>query len=164
MSTAGQGGDDIALVTGGTGFIGSHLCRRLCAEGMMVHGTSRQPQSLEAAGMRWWQGDMADPASARQIFAAVRPGIVFHLAGSVGAGPEMGLVLQTYHGLLTSTINVLLMAAEFGCRRVILAGSFTEPRPSLEPPTPGSPYGAAKWASSVYGRMFHSLYGTPVVI
>jgi UDP-glucose 4-epimerase len=51
-----------------------------------------------------------------------------------------------------------------GGPRVILVGSLTEPVPSDTEPTPGSPYAAAKWASSAYGRMFHKLYGLPVVI
>jgi nucleoside-diphosphate-sugar epimerase len=85
------------------------------------------------------------------------------LAGSVGAGPAAKLVLPTYHSLLTSSVNLLIAAQEAGCRRIILAGSFTEPLPGTVNPTPGSPYAAAKWASTGYGRMFHALYGAPVV-
>jgi nucleoside-diphosphate-sugar epimerase len=107
---------------------------------------------------------MAQLADARRVFAAVNAQVVFHLAGAVGARPDLGLVLPTYHSLLTSTINVLLMAAEFGCARVILAGSFTEPMPEKDGGIPGSPYAAAKGAASTYGRMFHRLYTTPVVI
>jgi nucleoside-diphosphate-sugar epimerase len=57
-----------------------------------------------------------------------------------------------------------MQASELGCRRVILAGSLTEPVPNLEAPIPGSPYAAAKWIGSTYGRMFHALYNTPVVV
>src|SRR5262249_37442274 len=96
--------------------------------------------------------------------SAVKPDIVFHLAGAVGASPILELVLPTYHSLLTSTINVLIAAKEFGCGRVVLTASFTSPEPGANEPTPQSPYGAAKWASVGYGRMFHSLFQVPVVI
>ena len=72
--------------------------------------------------------------------------------------------MPTYQSLLTSTINVLIGATEVGCRRIVLAGSFTEPVPGQTEPTPQSPYAAAKWAAVGYGRMFHSLYRSPVVI
>jgi nucleoside-diphosphate-sugar epimerase len=152
------------LVTGGTGFIGSHLCRRLCAADLEVHATSRSRRERAPGQPIWWQADMADLAEARRIFSAVRPDVVIHLAGSVSARPERDLVLPTYHSLATSTVNVLMQASELGCRRVILAGSLTEPVPSLEAPIPGSPYAAAKWIGSTYGRMFHALYNAPVVI
>ena len=51
-----------------------------------------------------------------------------------------------------------------GCRRIVLVGSLTEPEPGDTDAAPGSPYAAAKWASSAYGRMFHALYRAPVVI
>jgi nucleoside-diphosphate-sugar epimerase len=59
---------------------------------------------------------------------------------------------------------VLLAGTEIGCRRIILSGSFTEPEPMQGAPAPSSPYAAAKWAASGYGRLFHGLYQTPVVI
>lgn len=154
-----------ALVTGGSGFIGRHLCRRLGEAGCEVHATSRQRRQRDrCGGPVWWQADIADLAQTRQLFGDVRPDIVFHLAGSVGASPSLELVLPAYHSLLTSTVNALVAASEFGCRRLILTGSLTEPVPGAAEPTPQSPYAAAKWAGGTYGRMFHSLYGTPVVI
>jgi nucleoside-diphosphate-sugar epimerase len=151
------------LVTGGGGFIGHHLCRRLCDEGAEVHATSRV-QRGEGAAPVWWQADMADIDTARRIIGAIRPDIIFHLAGAVGASPTVDLVLPTYQSLLTSTVNVLITAKEFGCGRIVLTGSFTAPEPGATEPTPHSPYGAAKWAAVAYGRMFHNLYRVPVVI
>jgi nucleoside-diphosphate-sugar epimerase len=107
---------------------------------------------------------MADLAAARRIFASVKPDVVFHLAGAIGASPELGLVVPTFQSLLASTINLLVAATEVGCRRIILTGSLTEPLAGHSAATPQSPYAAAKWAASGYGRMFHSLYDAPVVI
>jgi len=151
------------LVTGGAGFIGSHLCRKLAGEGWEIHATSRHPQSNDGSSITWWQADLADASETSRIFRILKPSVVYHLAGSVGAGPGTELVLPTYHSLLTSAVNLLIAAQETGCGRIILAGSFTEPLPGAINPTPGSPYAAAKWASTGYGRMFHALYGAPVV-
>src|SRR5215210_368586 len=100
------------LITGGSGFIGWHLYRRLCDEGSEVHATSRMARTIAGRGPVWWQADMADLSSARRVLAAVKPDIVFHLAGSVGARPNLELVLQTYQSLLSSTVNILISATE----------------------------------------------------
>ena len=151
------------LVTGAAGFIGCHVCRRLSAYDLQLHATSRRDAPRHAGGPTWWQADMADLAAATRIFSAVKPDIVVHLAGMTGGRIDRDLVLPAYHSLATSTANVLVLASEHGCRRVVLFGSLNEPVPSREAPIPTSPYAAAKWISSTYGRMFHALYGTPVV-
>jgi nucleoside-diphosphate-sugar epimerase len=73
-------------------------------------------------------------------------------------------VVPAFHSLLGSTLNLLAAVDELGCGRVVLTGSLTEPRSSGDEVVPSSPYAAAKWASTAYARMFHALYGTPVVI
>lgn len=52
------------------------------------------------------------------------------MAGSVGAAPDIKLVLPTYQSLLTSTVSTLMAASECGCTRVVLPGTFTEPHPT----------------------------------
>ncbi len=74
------------------------------------------------------------------------------------------MILPTFHSNLASTVNLLTMAAETGCRRVVLTGSLAEPDPKNGELFPSAPYAAAKWASSGYARMFHALYQFPVVI
>jgi len=151
------------LITGGSGFLGSHLSRRLTEEGAEVHAVSRKPRDPESGSMRWWQGDMAEITSVREIFNAVRPDVVFHLSGLATASPDRHLILPTLHSLLVSTVNVLTVGAETACRTV-LAASLTEPQQSQPDIVPGSPYAAAKWASGAYARMFHKLYDMPVVM
>jgi UDP-glucose 4-epimerase len=76
---------------------------------------------------------------------------------------ELNIVLESYHSLLTSTVNILTAATEFGCKKVILAGSLEEPDYNDINPVPSSPYAAAKWAARGYATMFHKLYGTQIV-
>lgn len=152
------------LVTGASGFLGTHLCRRLADGGAQVHALSRSARESETPRVRWHQGDMADLAFARRLLDEIRPGVVFHLAGQVTARPDRELVLSLLNSLFLSTVNVLTAASDIGGCRVVAIGSLTEPGPSDPDPVPSSPYAAAKWASTAYARMFHSLYGTPVVV
>lgn len=164
MTGADQWRGRKVLVTGGSGFLGSHLCRRLHHNGAEVHATSRIPRVKLPDGPVWWKSDLSEIEDLQNILSKVEPEVIYHLAGSVGASPDRQLVLPTFHSLLLSTINLLSVGTELGCRRIILAGSLTEPRPQDTHPVPTSPYAAAKWAASGYGRMFHLLYETPIVV
>ncbi|MGC3976637.1 MAG: NAD(P)-dependent oxidoreductase [Nitrospira sp.] len=152
------------LVTGGTGFLASHLCLRLLEAGADVHATSRHAQVSGAKSPHWWKTDLSSAEEVRSILAAIQPSVVYHLAGSVGARPDLSFVLPTFESLLATTIHILVGATEFGCKRIVLSGSLTEPGPSSLHAAPSSPYAAAKWAAGAYGRMFHALYRAPVVI
>lgn len=151
------------MVTGATGFFGSHLCRRLRETGAEIYAVSRTAREDAGAGFRWLQADLNDTSAVRRMLLEVRPDVVFHLSGIATADVGLELVLPTFHALLVSTVNLLTVAAEIGIPRVILAGSLQEPKPDDADPTPSSPYAAAKWASSAYGRMFRRIYGLPVV-
>jgi len=152
------------LVTGATGFLGSHLCRRLRGCGAEVHGVSRRPPSAQDGGWHWCDGDMADMSDARRILRGIRPQFVFHLAGHARGGRARDLVLPTLHSNLVTTVNLLMEATEVGCERIVIVASMEEPRPDEVAPVPSSPYAASKWAATVYSRMFHELYHAPVVI
>lgn len=149
-----------ALVTGATGFIGSHLCNRLVQMGCEVHGVSRKAENRQA-GVRYWLGDIVDFETVRNIVGTVKPEYVFHLAAEVTGERSLQVVLPTLRSNLTGTVNLLTAAAESQCRRIVHAGSLEEPDEAQM--VPCSPYAAAKAASSGYAQMFHSLYRLPVV-
>jgi nucleoside-diphosphate-sugar epimerase len=151
------------LVTGAAGFIGSHLCRTLLDGGAEVHGISRKAQLDSEGGMHWWQGDLANASIARDLIAAIKPDIIFHLASHVAGSRDLRLVWPTFESNLMSTVNLLTMASEIGCCRIVLTGSLEEAESNGGETVPSSPYAAAKGASSSYARMFHALYRTPVV-
>jgi len=152
------------LVTGASGFIGSHLCEQLIQGGAIVHGISRVARAHGQGNVQWWQGDMSDIDTVRRMFSVVRPDLIFHLASHVMGAPDIKNVIPTFQNNLHTTVNLLTVAAETGCRRLILTGSLAEPELREGEAFPSSPYAAAKWASSAYGRMFNALYHVPVVL
>jgi UDP-glucose 4-epimerase len=152
------------LVSGGSGFIGTHLCRRLIASGARLHVVSRKPRKSECERLQWWQADFKDIVAVRQIFRDIQPHLVFHLASHVVGARQLGAVLPTFYDNLASTVHLLTAAAETRCQRVVLAGSSEEPQIFDNTTFACSPYAASKWASSIYGRMFQQLFQLPVVM
>ena len=150
-----------ALVTGGAGFIGGHLCARLTAAGMRVHSASRR----EHPGSEHFEHhaiDLQDYAAVSQLLERIKPDYLFHLASHVQGAPDLKHVLPAFHGNLETTVNLLTAVAERGCKRFVMTGSFMEPSAASGDITPTSPYAAAKWASAAYVRMFGVLYRVPV--
>jgi UDP-glucose 4-epimerase len=156
--------DQKVVVTGANGFIGAHLCRRLSEVGAEVHAVYRAQIPSNQAVHRWWQADLADFDQVKKIVTKVKPEVIFHLASHVKGAPDLEHVLPTFRSNLQSTVNLLTLAAQSNCRRLVLTGSLAEPDFDNGEKFPVAPYAAAKWASSGYARMFHALYKTPVVI
>lgn len=153
-----------ALVTGAAGFIGGALVRRLLQANVDVHAVYRRTPPPLQSNAAWHQCDVEDAMAVERVFADVRPHYVFHLASYVSGTRERSAVMPMLRSNLLSAVNLLGAATEFECRRIMLTGSMEEPPPSGEWPIPSSPYAAAKFGASAYGRMFHRLYQTPMVV
>ena len=151
------------LVTGAAGFLGRHLCRRLAAAGAETHAVSRSPRSDGEGRVRWWQADLEDLRATCALVADVKPDVLFHLSGLADGAANAGLLMPTFQSLLASTVHLIQAVNDAGRGRLILIASLEEPRTGEEC-VPSSPYAAAKWAASSYGRMAHQAFGTPVVI
>jgi len=150
-----------ALVTGATGFIGSHLVSRLTGLGAVVHAVSRQVHADDAA--TWHVADLCDADQVGAVIRAAAPAVVFHLASEVTGGREVRLVRPTLESNLDSAVNLLTAVADAVPNgRLVLAGSVEEPRPEDGDVVACSPYAVAKWAVSGYARMFHQLWDVPV--
>jgi nucleoside-diphosphate-sugar epimerase len=152
------------LVTGASGFIGYHLCRKLEGLGCKIHGISRVKRLNQMDVIQWWQSDLSEPTEVLEIIKSIKPDIVYHLSSYVTGSRDSKAVLPAFNSNLVSSVNLLSALEKVGCDRVLLIGSMEEPYLDQVEPSSISPYAVSKWSSSIYGRMFHALYDLPVVI
>jgi nucleoside-diphosphate-sugar epimerase len=151
------------LVTGASGFLGTALCEGLLDAGAEVHGVSRRDRPLDT-DVRWHRVDVADADAVDRTMGAVNPDVVYHLASAVSGRRDLDFVAPTLQANLVAAVNVLTAASRTSRPRVLLAGSMEEVDAEDVEPVPGSPYAAAKTATSAYARMFHALYGLDMVV
>ena len=151
------------MVTGITGFLGANVVARLLQLGAEVYGVARSPQPELSAHVLI--GDLRGPDFVHSTFREAKPDIVIHLAGQTNASTDKTLILPTFQGNLETTVNVLTAAADMNCQKIILTGSLEEPEVGVgDDALPTSPYALSKWGTVLYGRAFHAMYHTPVVI
>ncbi len=163
-----------ALVTGGAGFIGSHLVDRLLAENFSVRvlddfSSGHEANLTQARGViELLHGDIRDSA----LVAAAVDGVdvVFHEAAIASVVRSIEEPERTNAVNLDGTLQLLCAARAAGVRRVVCAVSSAvygnaEERPKREEslPNPLSPYAFQKYAVEVYSRLFTELYGLETV-
>jgi UDP-glucose 4-epimerase len=152
-----------ALVTGASGFIGSHLVSRLTALGADVHAVSRSSQP-GSEGPAWHVADVTDSRACAELVGSLAPDLVFHLASAVTGARNVDLVVPLMAANQAAAVNLLTAVAKSApTTRVLLSGSIEEPHQGHDV-TPHSPYAAAKWAASAYARMFSALWNVRVSV
>jgi len=117
------------VVTGGAGFIGSHLVRRLIGEGVRVRvidnlttGTMDNLEDvLHSKLLEFVQGDIRDSDCLRQVFDGSE--VVFHQAALTSVPASVDDPFSTHQVNITGTLNVLSIAEKFSVHRVVLASS-----------------------------------------
>ncbi len=161
----------IVLVTGGAGFIGSHLADTLIERGYAVRvldnlATGRRDNLNPRAEV--FEADIRDRVAIQPAFAGVE--CVFHTAALPRVGLSLERPAETHLVNVDGTLNVLLAAREAGVRRVIYSSSSSvygeQPRLPLDEemiPNPLSPYALQKLIGEQYAVMFHRLYGLGVL-
>jgi UDP-glucose 4-epimerase len=159
------------LVTGGAGFIGSHLAHALLSAGhdtrVLDDFSTGYPENVPG-GAELIKGDVADAAVVRQALDGVE--VVFHHAAARAVLRSVIDPLATDTTNTHGTLMVLQAAAELGVRRVISASSSSiyggaAKRPTSEdaPLLPRSPYAVTKLAGEHYCRVFAELHGLETV-
>jgi nucleoside-diphosphate-sugar epimerase len=150
------------MVTGATGFVGTSLCRALRTVGARVTGVALADSLLHAPDpVGILAADLADETSARSTVEAIRPEMVFHLAGMVDTRQSTDLVLPTLAHNLMGAVHLMTALVGTGCQRVVVVTSSETPRPGQ---TSNSPYAASKLAMVTYAEMYWALFGLPAVI
>ena len=157
------------LVTGGAGFIGSHIVRRLVSEGAEVRVVDNLSTGLAERlddvreSVDLVRGDLAN----QQVSEEAVQGIdcVLHQAAVPSVQRSVSDPVGTNRANVTATVNLLESCRKAGVRRVVYAASSsaygdTEVLPKTEqmPPNPLSPYALQKWVGEHYCKLYHSLY------
>ena len=149
------------LVTGGTGFIGSHTCVALTNAGysvvVMDNLVNSKVESIARIEMitgkhiRFYRTDMLDEEGMRQIFEDNKIDAVIHFAGLKAVGESVQKPLEYYHNNISGTLSLLRVMREYGCRTMIFSSSATvygcnNPVPYQEdmPTSATNPYGYTK--------------------
>src|SRR6185503_13981116 len=162
------------LVTGGAGFIGSHLARTLLDRGESVRVADNlstgKPSNLAVlhGKAEVLIGDLADSAFAREAVAG--DDLVLHQAAIPSVPRSVSDPLTSHRANVDATLSLLVAARDAGVRRLVYAGSSsaygdTEVLPKREdmPANPMSPYALQKLVGEQYLQMFMRLYGLDTV-
>lgn len=174
------------LVTGGAGFIGSHVCERLLQTGHAVWAfddlnpfydpqiKQRNLRDLQALAkpFEFIHGDLTDPAALADLFDRVKFDQVIHLAARAGVRPSLEEPALYQRVNVEGTVNVLETARLHGVRKLTIASSssvygvnskvpFAESDPIFHAI---SPYAASKLACEALGHVYHHVYGLDVAL
>lgn len=154
------------VVTGGSGFIGSHLVDELIIRGEEVHIVDNMcVGTYHPDGASHYLLSVTEP-SLKSLFESIQPRTVFHLAAQTDVTTSVRHpVLDAQHNVL-GTVNVLEAARHTHARVVFTStggaiyGECSEPAKEYHKPRPVSPYAASKLAAEEYLNMYNRLYGT----
>jgi UDP-glucose 4-epimerase len=162
------------LVTGGAGFIGSHLVEALVRRGDQVRvldnlSTGRRENlGANAAKVEFLEADLCDAAAVGRAVAGCD--VVFHQAALASVPRSVEKPLETHAACASGTLNVLDQSRQAGVRRVVYAASSSaygnQPTPRKSEgdlPSPLSPYAAAKLTGELYCQAFWHSYGLETV-
>lgn len=162
------------LVTGGAGFIGSHIVTRLVGEGHEVRvldnlcAGSLDNLAHLGGSFEFHEGDVGDPLAVDRAVEGVD--VVFHQAALASVPLSIERPLDTHRACVTGTVHVLDAARRLGVKRVVYAGSSSAygdapemPKRETHVPEVLSPYAAAKLAGEYYCQSFAAAYNLEVV-
>jgi nucleoside-diphosphate-sugar epimerase len=165
-----------ALVTGGAGFIGSHIAEALCDRGASVVvldnlslGSERNLAWKKSSHqLDFVRGDVADSKLARDLIRGCD--VVFHEAAMPSVPLSIEKPIESNTQNLNATLQLLVSARDAGVKRFIFASSSAiygnsdaPAKHESDPPNPLSPYALQKFAAEKYGQLFFQLYGLETI-
>jgi UDP-glucose 4-epimerase len=161
------------LVTGGAGFIGSHLAEELVRRGHSVRVadslvTGKRRNLDHISNIEFLEGDLADLPFAQRAVAGID--FVLHQAAIPSVPRSVADPIASHRANSDATLNVLVAARDAGVTRLVFAGSSSEygntptlPKREEMASSPLSPYALQKVAGTTYCQMFYRLYGFEAV-
>jgi nucleoside-diphosphate-sugar epimerase len=161
------------LVTGGAGFIGSHLAEELVRRGHRVRVvdsliTGKRANIEHISAVEFVEGDLADPEVAHRAVEGCE--FVLHQAAIPSVPRSVKDPIATNRANVDATVNVLVASRDAGVKRLVFAGSSsvygdaaTLPKHEEMTPNPLSPYALQKLVGEQYLQMFTRLYGLETV-
>lgn len=165
------------LVTGASGFIGSHLVRRLVSDGVEVHALTSAVSSMvpvRLVDLRHTivlhEGSLTDRGAMDAVVDAARPTHVFHLGAYTHVGKSWQRVDECVDVNVAGTANLLQALAGSGYRRFVnvgtseIYGNVAAPFREDMAVQPVSPYAASKYAAECLCRVFQQGHGWPIVM
>ncbi|MBS1939451.1 MAG: GDP-mannose 4,6-dehydratase [Bacteroidetes bacterium] len=177
-----------AIITGGAGFIGSHLVDRLLAEGgwnvtVVDNFDPLYPRVLKEANLarhkhdpafRLEEGDILDGTTVESVLQRIgqNPVVLVHLAARVGVRQSLLDPLGYHRTNVTGTLNLLDLARKYRVMRFVLASSSSvygeHPaipwKEELEDLHPISPYAVSKWTAEAFARVYARLHGLDTAV
>ena len=161
------------IVTGGAGFIGSHIVDRLLAAGhrvAVIDDLSSGSRDNLPPAVPLHVVDIVDGRAVREVFERERPEAVCHQAAQMSVSRSVREPLFDAQVNCIGLINVLDAAVATSCRRFVFAssggvlyGDVTTPAPETTPANPVSPYGITKWVGERYLRFYADEHGLAAV-
>jgi UDP-glucuronate 4-epimerase len=172
------------LLTGGAGFIGSHVAQALLRRGVELtivdnldgfYSPARKKSNLneirQTGKYKFANQDIRAKKGMRELIARARPEVIIHLAARAGVRPSIEQPLLYESVNISGTLNLLELCKQCGVEKFILGSSssvygmtsktpFSESQAELRPV---SPYGATKLAGEILGYTYAHLYGFPVI-
>src|SRR5437763_11908049 len=161
------------LVTGGAGFIGSHLSEELVRRGHRVRvadnlSTGKRRNLDHISGVEFIEGDLADMSFATRVVQGMD--FVLHQAAIPSVPRSVNDPITSNRSNIDATLNVLVAARDAGVKRLVYAGSSsaygdtpTLPKREDMPTNPLSPYALQKLVGEQYCQLFTRLYGLETV-
>ena len=156
------------LVTGGAGYIGSHMVRMLVDLGYAVVTFDDLSAGFADAvlGGEFVQGSLHDKAALKSLFDSRQFDAVVHFAGSIAVGESVRDPAKYYQNNLAGTLNLFDAMREYGVNKIVFSSTaaiFGEPQyvpiDEAHPQTPINPYGMTKWVTEQILRDYDVAYG-----